>query len=270
MTVLASGSLLLAVLAHYATAIDSARFAGRAASVVRTGAVESLIVSRVARELTAVGGSQSSEGTVSSLVDEAIRAALAGGQVTAQVRGAAASLQRQLLSGQAGSLALTLPEIGPSIAASLRSRSAELAAEAESLGSITVVDVRVPPSAAQAFTGLAYLGRDATLLIILTAALALLALLVSPERRRTMIGLGAGICVSGLLAAGAYLGGRELVLSQFSSEEARTAAGATWDVFLGGLEALGFGLAAGGAAVAAVTVSAGAGRPTRAETRTGR
>lgn len=267
-TMLASGSLFLTVLARYATTIDSARFAGRALSVVRTDPVESLIVSNVARRLVASAGSQVTENSVRPLIDEAVRAALASEEVAAQVRDAAASLQRQLLSGQPSGLTLRLPEIGPAVAASVQSRSPQLAAEAETLGSITVVAVRIPPSAAQALNDLAYLGRDATLLIILTIALAALALLLSPNRRRTLIGVGAGACLSGLLAAAAYLGGREVVLSEFSSEDARIVASATWSVFLGGLEALAFGLAAGGAAAATVAAVARDASSARSSVRT--
>jgi hypothetical protein len=226
--------------------------------------VRSLIVNNVSARLVAALGDQTG---VEPLVDEAVREALVNRQVTAEVRAAAASLQSQLLTGHASSLTLSLPEIGPAMAAVIEHQSPALAAEVESLGTITVVDVRIAPSAAQAVNDLAYLGRDATLLIILTFALAVLALLLARDRRRTLTGLGLGTAVSGLLAAAVYLAGKQVILGEFSSQDAHTAAAAVWNVYLGGLESSGFVLAGIGAAVAAVAALAGVGAHSRAATR---
>jgi hypothetical protein len=219
--------------------------------------MRSLIADDIVGRLMAAGANSSS---AQPLVAEAVRETLTDGPVTAEIRAAAASLQSQLLSGHASSLTLTLPELGPGIASSLESRSPELAAEVERIGTITVVDVRIPPSAAQAVNDIAYLGRDATLLIVLTVALGVLALLLSCDRGRTLVGLAAGACVSGLLAVAAYLGGHELVVNEFSSQTAQTAAGVVWSTYLGGLEGLGLVIAGLGAAVGATGVLLGAGR----------
>lgn len=263
-TVLASVVLLLTIVAHYARLADSAGFADRAVSVVRAGPVRSLIVNVIASRLLA-GGAKSSG--IHPPVDEAVQQALFDGPVTAEVRAAAASLQTQLLSGHAGDLVMTLPDLGPAIASSLESRAPELAAEVERIGTITVVDTRISPTASQAVNDLAYLGRDATLLIVLTVALGVLALLLSADRSRTVSGLGAAACVSGLLAVAAFLGGREAVLGEFSSQNAQTAAGVVWSVFLGGVETLGFVIAGLGAAMATAAALLGAGRATHTEHR---
>jgi hypothetical protein len=231
---------------------------------MRAWPVRSLIVNEISSRLVADGANNSS---VHPLVDEAVQQALLNGPVTAEVRAATASLQSQLLSGHASDLRLTLPDLGPAIASSLESRAPELAAEVERIGTITVADVRISPSASQAVNDLAYLGRDAALLIVLTVALGALALLLSSDRRRTVIGLGVGACVTGLIAVAAYLGGREVVLGEFSSQNARTAAGVVWSVFLGGIETLGFVIAGLGAAVATAAALLGAGRATPTEDR---
>lgn len=262
-TVLASATLLLTVLANYAKEADAAGFAGRAVSVVQAGPIQSLIVDDLTGRLVTVVGGQSH---VRPIVAEAVQAALSNAQVTAEIRAEAGSLQSQLLSSHATSLTLALPAIGPAIAASIGARSPELAAVVERLGTITVVDVRIPPSAAQAVNDLAYLGRDATLLIILTVALATLALLLAPDRRRTLIGLGIGTCISGLLAVAAYLGGRELIAGQFPSHDGHTAARTVWSIYLSGLETLGLVLAGAGAVLAAIAalMRAGSSAPVNA------
>ena len=252
-TVLASAVLLLTMLAHYAELADSAGFAGRAVSIIQAGPVQSIITNQIYARVQAAGADSS----VRPLIGQAVQQALSYGPVTAEVRAAAASLQSQLLTGHASSLALTLPSLGPEIASRIERSSPELAAEIERIGTITVVDARIPASAAQAVNDVAYLGRDATLLVVLTVALAVLALLLSPSRRRTLIRLGAGAVVSGLLAVAAYLGGREVIQNQFSSQAAGTAAGVVWNICLAGLERLGLVVAAVGAAVTAAALPSG-------------
>jgi hypothetical protein len=59
----------------------------------------------------------------------------------------------------------------------------------------------------------------------------------------------------GLLAAAVYVAGRGIVLDEFSPGEGRTAAGAVWSTYLGGLEVWGFVLAAIGVLVAAAAAT---------------
>lgn len=259
-TVLASASILMAVLAHYASVVSAPSFAGRAVSVVRAGPVRSLIVDSISGRLLAEVGNQPS---IQPLIQQAVQEALANRRVAADVQAAAESLQGQLLSGNAKTLTLTLPDAGSAIAASIQSQSPVLAAEVARVGTITVVDVRIPPSAAQAVNDLAALGRDSLLLVVLTVALCALALLLSVNRRRTLVGLGAGALVSGLIATAAYFGGRELILSEFSSQAAQTAARVVWRVYVGGLETLGLVIAGGGAALIAAAALIGSSRSPR-------
>jgi hypothetical protein len=254
-TVLASIAMLATLLAYYANhaLLNSASFSGRALSVVHTGAVESLIVEDVTNHIIGSVGDQAS---VRPTLEDAVREALSSAQIAAELRAAATSLQSQLVSGPAKSLSLTLPDGGSAIAASIESRSPQLAAEISRIGAITVVDVPIPSAAVTAVHDLATVGRDSSLLLVFTAALAALALILTPERRRTLLGLGLGALAAGLLAAVAYLAGRGLVVNQFSTQAARTAAGAAWSVYLGGLESSGFALAGVGVVIASAAALA--------------
>jgi len=247
--------MLIAVLAHYASVMSSPGFSARALRVVSTGPVRSLIVENIDGRVLAVTGNQSG---IQPLISVAVEQALSDSRVRADIRAAAESLQSQLVSGDAHSLTLSLPDIGPAIAASIQGRSPQLAAELARIGTITVLDVRIPPSAAQALNDLARLGRDASLLVVLTVVLGALALLLSTNRRLTAVWLGVAALVSGLLAEAAYLAGRGLVTDQFSSTNARTAAGVAWRVYLGGLGTTGLVLAAAGALAAATASLMGA------------
>ncbi len=251
-TVVASVAIFVTLLAQYARVLsESSSFSNHAVTVVHSGAVEALIVNTVTgRVLDEVGNNAN----VQPLVQIAVRDALSNGRITAEVRGAAQTLQRELASGQANALTLTLPDIGSAIAPSVESTSPQLAEVVSQIGTVTVLDVPIPSTVSSVIHGLAVAGRDSTLLIVFSAAMVALALLLSQDRRRTLLGLGAGAVVSGLLAAAIYLIGRGLVVNQFSDPAAQTAARAAWNVYLGGLETSGLVLAGIGAAVAVVAV----------------
>lgn len=248
-TVLASVAILATVLAAYANRIvvSPQTFSGRALSVVRAGPVESLIVQQATGRVLAAVGAQPG---VRPVVDAAVRDALSNSLVTREIQVAAGSLQTQLVSGTAGSLTLTLPNLGPSIAAGVRSTSPQLAYVADRIGTITVVDVPIPPAASQTIHVVATAARDWPLLLVIALALVLLALILGPDRARTVRALGLGAIASGLLVVAIYLVGRGSVVSRFSAQDARAAAGAVWRIYLGGLETWGLLLAAAGAIVA--------------------
>lgn len=251
-TVVASVAIFVTLLAHYANVLaNSSSFSSRAVRVVHTGAVESLIVDAVTGRVVDVVGN---DPNLQPLIKDGVRQALSNGQITGEIRAAAGSLQSQLVSGQANALILTLPDAGSAVASAIRSRSPQLADVVSRVGTITVLDVPIPSTAATAIHDLATVGRDSSLLIVFSVAMVCLALILSPDRRRTLIGLGMGAFVSGLLGAAIYLVGRGIVVNEFSTPSARTAARAAWSIYLGGLETSGLVLAGLGALVAVVAV----------------
>ena len=251
-TVVASVAILATLLAHSAhVLVDSSSFSSEAVRVVQTVTVESFIVDSVTNRVVAEVGDQPA---VRPLVNAGVHEALSHPQITDEIRRAAATLETELASGHASALTLTLPDAGSPIAATIRPRSPELADAVSRVGTITVLDVHIPSSAGSAIHDLAIVGRDSSLLIVFSAAMAALALILSCERRRTMSWLGLGALVSGLIAAGIYIIGRTVLVNQFSGSAARTAAHAVWSVYLGGLEGSGLVIAAIGAVVAALAI----------------
>ena len=263
-TTLASLAILLALLAHDANrTLVSPGFSSRALSVVRSGPVETLIVDNVTQRLVLDLGAPA---TVQPMIQTAVRDVLADPQVSAEIRAAAKLLQSELVSGVANTLTLTLPDVGSRVASRVQAVSPQLAAAVSRVGTITVLSVPIPSAAATPLHDLATIARDSTLLIVLAVAMVLLALIISTDRRRTLRVLGVGAIASGLAAAALYLIGRGVVVNQFSSQDARTAAGSVWKVYVGGLESAGLVLAGIGAAVAlAATVSLTAARGSRRE-----
>ena len=239
----------MTLFAYYANnvLVNSNNFSDRAVTVAHTPAVESLIVDTVTNRVLADVGDLPG---LQPLVHDAVRAAVSNAQITEVIRAAAGSLQRQLVSGHANTLTLTLPGVGSSIASIVRPQSPQLAAVVTGIGTVTVVDVPISPTAARVVNGVATAGRDFGFLLVFTIAMIVLALVVSPDRGRTLMALGLAAFASGAVAVAIYLIGRGIVVDQFSSPDARTAAQAAWGVYLGGLETSGFVLAGIGAVVA--------------------
>lgn len=257
-TLLASVAMLVALLAAHASALaDAPTFANGAVSLVRSGPVRTLIVDTISPRVQAQVGSATN---VRPLVSQAVGAALSNPQVTGEIQTAAATLQSELITGQATQLTLSLPSIGPAMAHTLQARSPQLAYLVSRLGTVTVVDVPIPSGAASTIHAVAQLAQDAGLLAILAAALAGLALILSVNRRATLIGLGLGAVASGLVAVGICIFGRGLVIGAFTAPAAATAAGATWHLLVRGLENSGLLLAAAGAAVVVLSALAGLSR----------
>jgi hypothetical protein len=251
LTLLATVAMLVTLLAQYANhvLVSPSGFSDRAVSVLHTGAVQSLVAQAVTDRLVASAGGETS---VQPVIQSAVLQAVSSTQVDSEFRGAATSLHNQLISGTADDLVLSLPDIGAAIAPSVESESPALAEQVRGIGTITVLDVPIPPSDAKNVHDLASAAKDSSKLLIGTVLLVLLALIIAANRRRTLIGLGIGAVVSGLAAVAIYLAGRGIVVSEFSSQDAVTAARAVWSTYLGGLEIRGFVLAGVGAVLACV------------------
>jgi hypothetical protein len=238
--VLAAAALLATLLTHYANhvLVSPSGFSDRAAGLLDAGGVQSLIVQTVTARLDAVAGDQTS---LRAEIQDAVQQVVSSAEVETEVRAAAATLHGELVSGTADQLTLTLPDIGSAIASSV---------ESENIGTITVLDVQIPPADAKDVHDVVTAGKDSTELLIGTVVLILLALTISPGRRGTLVGLGLGAVISGLVAVAIYLGGRGVVVNEFSSDDARTAAHAVWNAYLSGLEIWGFVLSGVGAVTA--------------------
>jgi hypothetical protein len=248
---LAMLAILLALLAHYVnhTLVNSSNFANRAVSVLQTPGVQSLIVQAVTDRIVAEAGNET---RLQPLIQSAVVNAVSSSAVDEEFRSAATSLQSQLVSGTADQLTLRLPNIGSAIASDISSQSPELADEIRNVGTITVLNAHIPTSDANDVHHLASASKDSPELLIGAILLGLLALIVAPNRRRAVFGLGLGATVGGVAAVVIYLGGRGIVDGEFSGADAQLAAHAVWSEYLGGLETSGIVLACVGVVIATV------------------
>ena len=245
LSVLASVAMLLALIAGSVTTLTGSGFAGRTLRVVEAGPLRATVISTVTNHVLAVTGDRAA---VTPLVSQAVDEALSSAPVRAEIDAAARSLQSQLESGRTSVLRLSLPDVGPRLGGLVAPRSPQLAAILDRIGTVQVADIPLPAGASTAAHDLSLVGGDSTLAIVLCVLLAGGALLISPSRWGTLQGLGIGAIASGLVAAGIYLIGGNLVSGSFSLPLAQTAARAAWDSYLGGLEPAGLTLAGAGLA----------------------
>jgi hypothetical protein len=254
LTLLASIMILVTLVTSYVNHefANSSNFADQATSVLRSNSIDQLIVTRVTDEVVPNSRLASS---VRPEIETAVHEIVSSRPVTDEFRAAAENLQAQLAAGNADRLTLELPDVGSALASQVGSASPELADDLRDIGTVRIVDVPIPSGAATIVHDTISFSKNAALLLILTIALIVLALVVTPERRRTLIRLGLGALVSGLVVVALYLLGRELVVNQFSGQDAQTAARALWSGYLSGIELPAL-LVAGGGLV--VTVAAAA------------
>jgi hypothetical protein len=244
-TLLASVMILVTLIASYVNHafVNTTTFADHATSVLHSDGVDHLIVTRVTDQVIP---NATEAASIRPDLELAVHDLVSSRPVTNEFRAAAESLQEQLVSGNAHQLTLQLPNVGTALASRVSSTSPELADDLNRIGTVTVLDVPIPSTAASIVHGTVSFSKNASLLVILTIALIVLALIVTPERRRTVIRLGLGAVLSGVLVVVFYLLGRELVASEFSGDAAQTAARAVWSGYLSGIELPALFVAGGG------------------------
>ena len=252
---LASLLLLLATLAGYArrTLFDSDQFANRAASTLQADSVKTLIAERVTDQL--VLAHQADLIAVRPLIESAVSSIVSGNAFRTLFVRAVGDAHRAVFEHNQDTVVLTVADVGTVAAAAIQKLRPSLAAQLDRGGRVELVHSDV----GHATGGLARLARRVRALAIVLAFLTLLvaagAIIVSPDRRRTVAHLGMGAAAVGIVVVVAYVVARAIVLARFNDPENRAAAGAVWSAFLGDLRTLGWVLAGSGAVVAAAATS---------------
>ena len=144
---------------------------------------------------------------------------------------------------------LTLVDLGTVLTAALEVIDPELATEVRARRPSTVLRDKIVGGDLLRVSGVL-----AWLAAALALAAAIAAVVVSPDRRRTVSRLGLAAVVAGLVVVAVELIAKGVVLGRIGDDE-RAAAGAVWDAFFGDLRTAGWVLAGCGAIVAAAAAS---------------
>jgi hypothetical protein len=152
-------------------------------------------------------------------------------------------------------LTLTIADVGTVLAAALAKVRPSLAGKVDSAGRVELVTGDVGSLGATLADVTDAIRLLALLLLALCVVLIGAAVVVSPDRRRTVVALGIGSAAAGVVLVVAYGVTRSLAVHHVEGPEAQAAAGAVWDAFLGDLRTAAWIVAGSGAVVAAAAAS---------------
>jgi hypothetical protein len=253
--VLATLLALATAVAWYArvAVLDSEGFADRAAATVKDASVRTLIADRVTDDV--ILRHQADLVTARPLIRSAVAGIVGGGAFGSLLRRAVLDAHRAVIGRQAGTVTLTIADVGTVAAEALQKLKPAVAAKVAESGRVTVLRRRIGSATASIAYHADRLRALSWVLAALTLAAGVAALATSPDRRRAAAGLGVGAIVAGAAVVVALALARAIVLGHVSGADERAAAGAVWDAYLGGLRTWGWLLVGSGAVVAAAASS---------------
>jgi hypothetical protein len=252
---MASVAVLLALVAVYVriAAVDSDQFANRATAALKDESVRSLIAARITDDIVL---RQQSDLLAARPIIQSVTADIVGNQAfTGLFRRGVRDIHRAVFERDRNTVTLTLADVGTVIAAALEKLRPGLARQVEASGRVALFQRDLGGAEATA----AGIARDLRVLALVLPLLTLVfvgsAIAISPDRRRTVVQLGIGFAVAGVLLVVVLGALRGTLVHHFSDPEAQAAAGGVWDAFLGDLRTAAWILAGSGAVIAAAAAS---------------
>jgi hypothetical protein len=170
-------------------------------------------------------------------------------------RTAVRDVHRAVFARDQDTVTLTLADVGSVVAGAMQALAPKLS---NKFGANLDVDVaEVGPPSWFADLAQAAEGIEVLFWILLVGGLggAAAAVWLSPDRRRTVLGLGVAIVILGVVAAVAMTITRGVTLARLDEADVRDAVGAVWDAFLGDLQTALYLFAGCGTVIAAAASS---------------
>jgi hypothetical protein len=251
----ASALLVLALAAGYVrrAAVDSEQFANRATAALRDESVRALVAEKITDDVVLANAADLI--TARPIIQSAASGIVGSRAFTNLFRSAVRDVHRALFARDRDTVTLTVVDVGTVLAAALEQVRPSLARKLESAERVELLERDIGSVSGD----LARLDERVRLLapflLALSLALAAGALALSRDRRRTVVELGVGVAGAGVLLVVAYGVVRSLAIDRVEGPEARAAAGAVWDAFLGDLRTAAWILAGAGAVIAAAAAS---------------
>ena len=251
--VLASVLLIAATLVAYASRVlfDSGRFSARATVALKSATVREAIAERVTDEIVRRHPDLLA---VRPAVVSAVSGVVGGDAFSSLVRRGVRDVHGSVFRRERDTVTLTIADVGIVVAEAVRVLEPERASEFEPRERVTLLE-RDLGSATGDLARLASNVRALYVLALLAAAAAAVAVAWAANRRQAVSRLGLAIVVAGLVIAIAETVLGAAVLDRFSDPDARAAAAAVWDAYLGDLRTTGWLIAGSGAVLAAAAAS---------------
>ena len=194
---LASLAILLALVAAYArqTTVNSDQFANRATTALQDQSVRSLIAQKVTDEVVL---KNEADLVAARPIIESVASEIVGGRAFRGLfRTAVRDVHRALFKRDQNTVTLTVADVGTVLAAALQEVRPALAKELQSTQRIEVVRENIGSLSATLANVAEQVQVLAILLILLSLGFVGGALIVSPDRRGTVIELGLGAAAAG-------------------------------------------------------------------------
>jgi hypothetical protein len=255
LVIVATIAILAALVFGYASTalFDSDSFADRATAALDDDAVQSEVGVLVTDNLVLKANADLV--AVRPLIESVVSGIVGGGAFQGLFRKAVDDVHKAAFKRDQNTATLTLADIGEVVRGAIQAFRPQLAQQVKAKAPIDLAAIKPPAwvaKLAQVADGVAILWL---ILLALGAILAGAALWLSPDRRRTVLQLGVGIAIAGVVGAVALGVGRAIVLRGIDESGVRDAIDAVWGVFLDDLRTALYLLAACGAVIAAAASS---------------
>jgi hypothetical protein len=255
LVVLACVAAVLALVVGYArrAVVDSDQFANRATAALSDDSVRSLVAERVTDQL--VLKHKSDLIAARPLIESVVSSVVGGRAFTGAFRASVRDVHRAVFDGDQDTVLLTVADVATMVAAALDVVRPSLAKRLEATRRVDVVRGDLGDMTAS-------LARVADSIKLLAPLLLLIAILgaggaiwLSPDRRETVVRLGAGTAIGGLVLVVAWDLAPVVAEGHVGGPDARAAVRAVYGAFLGDLRTAAWILAGSGAVVAAAAAS---------------
>jgi hypothetical protein len=255
LVVVACVAIVLALVVGYVqrAATNSDQFANRATVALQDGSVRSLVAERVTDELVLKNASDliAARPLIQSIVSSVI-----GGQAfTNAFRKGVRDVHRAVFDRDENTVLLTVGDVGTIVAAALEVLQPSLARPVREVRPVEVVNRHIGSADAEVLRAAHTVKVLAWLLLFVAIAATAAAVWLSRDRRRTVVHLGVGTAIAGVVLLVVLGVARSLLVHSVQGADERDAVDAVWDAFLGDLGTAAWILAGCGAVVAAAAAS---------------
>ncbi len=192
---------------------------------------------------------------VRPLVESVVSSVVGGRAFTGAFRAGVRDVHRALFARDESTVTLALADVGTMVAAGLQFAQPSLARRIDTTEKVEVVRRNIGDANATLVRVADTIEVLAPLLLLVAVLCAAGAIWLSTERRRTVVHLGVGAAIGGLVLVVAWDVARAVAVGQVDGADAREAVGAVWDAFLRDLRTAAWILAGCGAVVAAAAAS---------------
>jgi hypothetical protein len=247
--------MVLAIVAGYArhAVVDSDQFANRATVALNDDSVRTLIAEKITDDV--VLKNQQDLLAARPIIESVASSVVGSSAFTGLFRTAVRDVHRAVFARDQHTIILTVADVGTVLAGALQVVRPSLADQVGTTDRVALVNRDIGDVSARMVRIADTIRVLAFLLAALCLAFAAGAVAISPNRRRTVVELGVGATVVGIVVVVGCSIARSIALDHVEGAEARAAAGAVWDAFVGDLRSIGWIVAASGAVIAASAAS---------------